>query len=218
MIIGLFGGTFNPVHYGHLRAAEEAVSILGLDKVLFIPAGVPPLKNSGIVSVDHRVKMVELATAGNPHFEVSAIEAAGNGKSYTVDTIETLRRQYPDDEFVFIMGVDSFIDIHLWKEPRKLLGLCDFLVLGRPQYDFVNLKGMPFHDISAKQLWELDLHGYGTVEGKLEGGRKITLYAMPPLWVSSTDMREMFREGRSVRYLLPESVESYIMSHGLYKG
>ena len=217
MRLGVFGGTFNPVHYGHLRAAEEAVEALALDKVLFVPAGSPPLKQEGLASIEDRLRMVELAIADNPAMELSRVESSTDSTSYTVDTLRTLSGLHPRASLVFILGVDAFSDIHLWKDPEALLSLADFLVLGRPGHPFAPISGLPYVDISQSALEALasgrETRAAGTLK---EGGRRLELLRITPLGVSATMLRELLRRGESIRYLLPESVESFIMSHGLY--
>jgi len=218
MRIGVFGGTFNPVHYGHLRAAEEASETLGLEKVLFVPAGNPPFKDKGLVGIDERSRMVELAIAANPSFEISMAEAQSGGKSYTVDTLRMLGQENPDASLVFILGVDAFCDVHLWKDPGGLMSMADFLVLSRPGYSFAPVSGLPYADVPSSELASLDSGRTTRVDGSLHGGRSLHLLRITDMGVSATLVRELLGRGMSVRYLLPESVESFIMSHGLYSG
>ena len=216
MRLGVFGGTFNPVHYGHLRAAEEAAAALELDRVLYVPAGAPPLKQEGLVSFVDRLRMVELAISGNPLMELSRVERGADSTSYTVDTLRVLGDLHPRASLVFILGVDAFRDIHLWKEPEALISLADFLVLSRPGYSFAPIADMPFVDVSPDILEALDTGQLTTGSGTLSGGSRLELLRTTPLGVSATMLRERIKRGESIRYLLPESVESFIMSHGLY--
>jgi len=217
MKIGVFGGTFNPVHNGHLRAAEEARQALGLDRVLFIPAGNPPLKEKELAAIQDRVLMVKLAIADNPSFELSLAEADNSAVSYTVDTLRTLKQQNPADSLVFIAGVDAFSEIHLWKDPDDLMASADFLVLSRPGHSFTTLSGLHYVDLPEGALRSIDSGDTRMAEGSLRGGRTLHLLRITDMGVSATMLRGLFRSGGSTRYLLPESVESFIMSHGLYR-
>lgn len=210
MKIGLFGGALNPIHYGHLRPAEEARHGLGLDRVIFIPSGNPPLKSEDLAPAEQRVKMALLAIRGNPAFEVSDIECSGIGKSYTVETVRTFRKERPDDYFVFILGSDAFADLHLWKEPDALASLIDFCVLSRPGFDVKKALSSPFVTGPAKQA------GGGIQKAGLKGGRDVFFLDVTMLGISATDIRRRAREGVSIKYLLPESVESYIIANNLY--
>ena len=135
--LGIMGGTFDPIHMGHLIAAECAREVAGLDEVLFVPAGDPPHKESGDVTpAKHRYMMTLLATVTNPRFSVSRIELERRGKSFTVDTLEALQKEYGEEtELYFILGTDSMADIPNWHQPERLLTLCHFLVVGRPGWD-----------------------------------------------------------------------------------
>ena len=216
MRLGVFGGTFNPVHYGHLRAAEEALLSGTVDRVLFVPAGNPPLKEEGLVPVEGRMAMVELAISGNPAMEISAVEASSSGKSYTVDTLRKLSALHPDDTLVFILGLDAFCDMHLWKDPGELVSLADFLVMSRPGHAFASISRLPYADVSRGSLEAMDSAGARGAEGSLRGGRRLHLLRITEMGVSASAIRGLVTRGESIRYLLPESVESFIMSHGLY--
>lgn len=196
--IGLMGGTFDPVHYGHLVAAEDARYELNLAKVIFIPAGQPPHKAPEKVSAAaHRVAMVRLAIASNPNFELSTLEVERPGPSYTVDTVAAFRKLYPAAELYFITGADAVAEILSWRKPEELLELCWLVAVTRPGYILDNLRerlaGL------AGYLW-----------------RKIRVLPVPGVAVSSTEIRERVREGRPIRYLLPDEVAAYIKEKGLY--
>jgi nicotinate-nucleotide adenylyltransferase len=215
MRIGLLGGTFNPVHYGHLRAAEEVRGRLSLDKVLFIPAGVPPLKSFDLADAGLRYEMTELAVSSNVFFEVSDIECKSPGVSYSVDTVSRLKEAYRGAELYFILGVDAFMDLPNWREPERLAGLTDFVVVNRPPHAFTELVSSPYVELE-------ELGGEGGEEGlrrvPLRGGRTALLLEITPLDISATAIRALIREGGSIKYLLPENVESFIILHGLYAG
>ncbi|MFU8796113.1 MAG: nicotinate-nucleotide adenylyltransferase [Dehalococcoidia bacterium] len=204
MNIGVLGGTFDPVHIGHLIVAEEARVRLGLEEVLFVPAGQPWQKQgSGITPAYHRVEMVRLAIAGNRHFRLCVNEAERPGPSYSVDTMLELRKQLGSEAgLFFILGRDALGDLHRWKEPERLIQLCQLVVA---------------HRRSEKQ-------DEGSVSGDLEhleaaipGLRhRVIELDMPLIEVSSSGIRERIGQGLSIRYLVPEGVEQYIAEQGLY--
>ena len=199
MGIGVLGGTFDPIHVGHLILAEEARELLNLDEILFIPAGQPWLKNSrNILPVTHRVEMVSRAIAGNKYFKLSTLEVDHPGDSFTVDTMEVLNRLYPTGtEFFFIIGQDSLQTFPSWKNPARLLQLCRLVVMDRPLIPPLDL---PMLEQAAPGITR----------------RMIQLH-MPGVDISSTDIRERIARGRSIRYLVPPAVEEYILKHGLYR-
>jgi len=194
----VLGGTFDPIHIAHLAIAEEARTQLGLDKVVFVPAGLPPHKMDVHVSpAEHRLAMVELAIAGNPHFEVSRVDIDRFGPCYTVDTIALLRKEWgPDVEIYFIMGSDSLADILTWHKPDRLIRLCRIVAVGRPGY-------------------RVDMD---ELERCLPGAsQRILFINSPQLDVSSSEIQRRVRAGESIKYQVPEAVERYIYEHGLYR-
>lgn len=197
--IGLMGGTFDPVHHGHLVAAEEARYQFGLDRVIFIPAGRPPHKVSREISdARHRLAMTKLAIESNPFFGISAVEIERPGLSYTINTVRDMRGLYPLAEFFFITGADAVLEILSWKHIDELLNQCVFIAAKRPGYRLGRLRDK-LPSISEEQF------------------RRIAVIEVPALAISSTDIRERVKKGRPIKYLLPESVERYITEHGLYK-
>jgi len=193
-MVGLFGGTFDPVHMAHLRLAEEAREEFNLERVLFIPAAVPPHKSGwGISPFQDRYEMVRLAVAGNPAFEASDLEASRPGSSYSVDTVRELKARWPD--LAFLMGADQFLEIRTWKDPRELFALCRVVVFERPGFDLADTERMGPEIRSLNYL-----------------RARTGLYS-----VSSSDIRGRMRAGKSLRYLVPEPVQEYILAHGLYK-
>jgi nicotinate-nucleotide adenylyltransferase len=198
--IGLLGGTFDPIHIGHLIAAEYAREAAGLDEVLFIPAGEPPHKESQLVTpVKHRYMMTLLATVTNPHFNVSRVEIERKGKSFTVDTVLALKEQYgASAELYFILGSDSMADVPNWHQPERLLSLCHFLVAGRPGWDRDKVKE------SLGPLYA-------------PNSERIHMIEIPAVDISSSEIRARVREGRSIRYMVPDLVLSYIEERGLYR-
>lgn len=217
MKIGVFGGTFNPIHYGHLRAAEEVRERFGLTKIIFIPSKNPPLKTQEIIDPEHRYKMMELALSGNSFFEISDIEYRKPGKSYTVNTLEELRSIYTDTNLYFILGIETFLDIPHWWEPERLVRLIDFIIISRPPFRFVDLLSSPFLDLSRKDLERLDKAELESYSAKLKTNKEATALRIPLIEISGTEIRRLVREGKSIKYLLPESVEFYIISNKLYK-
>ncbi|MEW5745027.1 MAG: nicotinate-nucleotide adenylyltransferase [Nitrospirota bacterium] len=213
MRLGIFGGTFNPVHFGHLRTAEEVREAAGLDRVVFIPSGSPPLKATDLVDAAHRYEMVALAAGGNARFLVSDIELRQTGKSYTAVTFRRLREHYPDDELFFILGIDAFLDLPHWWQPESLIELTDFIVVLRPGFTFADIATSPYIASRGESV------GEGTAPGirMLKSGKSVILLEVTQLAVSSTEIRRLLREGKSIRYLVPEAVEAYIHRHGLYR-
>ncbi|MEJ2695294.1 MAG: nicotinate-nucleotide adenylyltransferase [Candidatus Sulfobium sp.] len=216
MKIGILGGTFNPVHFGHLRAAEEVREVLGLERVLFIPSGNPPLKTEGLADASHRYGMVKLAAAGNRFFDVLDIECARPGKSYTVDTVKTLKEQYSGADLNFILGIDAFLDLPNWYEPEELVSLVDFVVLSRPGALFADLLSSPYLSAGRECLADLDNGEVVSCTLKLRSSRDIILTRVTPMAISSTDIRMRVKKRLTVKYLLPENVESFIISNRLY--
>jgi nicotinate-nucleotide adenylyltransferase len=209
--IGVFGGTFNPIHYGHLRAAEETREILGLDKVFFIPSGNPPLKSENLADALRRYKMVRLAVVRNRFFDVLDVECVKAEKSYTVDTLEVLLRQFRDAELYFMLGIDAFLDIPNWRRPEQLVSMVNFAVVSRPGREFGEMLSSPY----AKTK-DLSRNGAESLAIELRSGKKAELVKITPLDISSSDIRRRVRSGRSIKYLLPEDVESFIISNKLY--
>jgi len=193
------GGTFDPVHYGHLVTAEGVRWEFGLEKVIFVPTGQPPHKTgTRITAGHHRMAMTVAATASNPYFTVSDIEIRREGPSYTYDTICELRRAYAPEEICFITGADAILEILSWHRVEELLEICRFIAATRPGYDLGGLKERLRH-LPARLI------------------RRITPVVVPALAISSTDIRRRVRTGRPIKYLLPESVEEYIFTHRLYR-
>ncbi len=214
--LGILGGTFNPIHLGHLAAAEEVRDRLKLEKVIFIPSFLPPHKSEeDMPSAVQRQDMVLLAIQGNPHFTMSDVEIRRGGRSYTVDTIEALRRAYIGAELYFITGLDSFLEIGTWKEWERLMELCAFVVLSREGYGFRDIAKLAFlkapeHDLAALDGREKEQAVIRT------GNMRVHLERIPFYDISSTDIRTRVRTGRSIKYHLPEVVEHYIIENKLY--
>lgn len=216
MKLGILGGTFNPIHFGHLRAAEEALELAGFDTVIFIPSGNPPLKTEDIAPAHHRYAMVRLATIKNPRFELLDLECKTRQKSYTVKTFEKLHDLYPDASLYFILGIDAFLDIPNWYRPERLLSLAHFLILSRPGCRFADLSASPYLSVSKETLRKLDKGTIPSYTAKLKNRNTAVFLNVSPMNISATDIRTRIAEGKGVKYLLPADVESYIISHKLY--
>ncbi len=216
MKLGVFGGTFNPVHYGHLRAAEEAREMLGLEKVLFVPSGNPPLKSMDLADAGLRYEMVRQAVGSNRFFEVLDIECASPGKSYTVRTIGRLQEMFPGASLYFMLGIDAFIDLPNWYMPEKLVSIVNFAVLSRPWSEFGDLLASPYIKVDRAEMQELDRCRTGSFSVALPAGREAVLVRTTPVGIASTDIRRRIKEGLSLKYLLPAEVESIIISKKIY--
>jgi len=192
------GGTFDPIHFGHLVAAQETAEVLGLERVLFVPTAQPPHKVGEPVSpVDHRVTMVSIAIADNPRFELSNIELERGGLSYTVDTAHELRRRHPNHELYFIIGMDSLAELPAWYDPAGILQLARIAAVYRSGWNVVDLQ-------------KLDQQVPGAAE-------RVTIVPIPGLDISSTDLRERIINGRPLRYLMPDPIVSYIAEQALFR-
>ncbi|UCG83243.1 MAG: nicotinate-nucleotide adenylyltransferase [Dehalococcoidia bacterium] len=196
--VGVLGGTFDPVHLGHLIVAEDVRQKLGLQEVLLIPAGQPSLKESRSISeAEHRLEMVILATASNPYLNVSTIEIERPGPSYSVDTIIELKAGMgAGTKIYFIAGYDTLADLHHWKDPRRLVEMCQVVAVARPGHN------------------KLDMRPLGT--DVRSASDRIMKVQVPQIDISATGIRQRVARGLSIRYLVPEAVEDYIMANNLY--
>ncbi len=196
--IGIMGGTFDPIHYGHLVLAEQIRTQFNLEKILFIPAGIPPHKlDMDITSSKHRYFMSLLATITNPSFEVSKIEIEEKSISYTVNTIRKLKSIYKDGDLYFITGADALYELDTWNDLENLLKMCNFIAATRPGID--NKLLVEKKDFLNKKY-----------------DANIIITAVPALAISSTDIRNRIKDGESIKYIVPESVEYYIYKNNLY--
>jgi nicotinate-nucleotide adenylyltransferase len=221
MKIGLLGGTFNPIHNCHLSIAEEARKRLSLDRVIFIPSHVPPHKKEDldVTEARHRYEMVHLGIKKHPAFEVSDLEIKRPGPSYSVDTVQSLRSLLGvKTELFFIVGLDAFLLIGSWKSPGKLMALCNFVVISRAGSRFLDLARLSWcQQMDQKMLGRLDRGDLDQGAGMLSSGTAIHLLRLAPCEISSTGIVERLKAGKDVKNLLPASVESYIISHKLYR-
>jgi len=209
--IGLLGGTFDPIHFGHLRMAQELAESLSLSTVKFIPSANPPHKRSPQVSAEHRAAIVQLAIADNPQFQFDGRELNRSGASYTIDTLESLRSELENDaSLILIMGSDAFTKFNTWHRWQEIIKLCHIALVQRP--------ASTKQDVLTKEL-ETFLHNHYTEHAddlhNISAGL-VTMQAITPLDISSTAIRQSLQLKRSVRYLIPESVLNYITAKQLY--
>lgn len=195
--LGVMGGTFNPIHLGHLMIAEEARQAFHLKKVLFVPSYITPNKDVCGATAEQRLAMTRLATADNPYFTVSDMEMRRRGNSYTVDTLRLLKEIYgPSHSLYFISGTDTIHDLHNWNNPEEILSLCQFIGATRPD-------GSEQIDSITSSFGEL--------------GKNILKLPVPTMEISSTELRRRIRLGLSVRYMMPSAVVEYIRKNGVYQ-
>lgn len=201
--LGIMGGTFNPIHVGHLVTAAEALSQFQLQRVIFMPSGQPPHKvDRETLPPEERYLMTVVATASNPAFEVSRLEIERKGPSYTIDTVRELDQHYgPDIELSFITGADAVWEILTWKDAEILAELCTFIAATRPGYSLDKFKKLHISPQGEKQ----------------PGQPQVFVMEIPALAISSTDIRKRVREKRPINYLVPESVANYIQKSGFYR-
>jgi nicotinate-nucleotide adenylyltransferase len=212
--IGLFGGTFDPVHYGHLRAGEEIRQAFSLSWVEFLPARNPPHKTDlPLTDISHRMAMLRLAVEGNPAFRISEVEAIRDGASYLVDTLQAYREQYPADvELFFVMGMDSFQEIATWHRYAQLFSLSHLVVISRPGYERPELSAVVAEEVAASLVClpgETDCLEHSS-------GHRIYFRETTRLDISATRLRSWIRQEKSVRYLVPKRVLDYVRENGLY--
>ncbi len=212
MHIAIMGGTFNPIHLGHLRIAEEVREYLNIDRVMFIPTFMPPHKNNGsLIPPEDRLEMVKLAIKDNPNFQVSDMEIKRGGRSYSVETLQALQKEMPNTEISFIAGTDSFNEITTWCEYERLFELTNFIVVTRHGYPVKKI-GEVLPDKMARQFtYAPKKDTYVHNKGKTVTYLKTTL-----MDISASDIRQRIKEGRSIRYLMPQDVEKYIVEKKLY--
>jgi nicotinate-nucleotide adenylyltransferase len=214
--IGLLGGTFNPVHEGHLRAALEVQQKFILHKILFIPSYIPPHKQTTeIASPEDRYAMVELAVKGFPGFLASSIEIEAKEKSYSIITLNKVKKMYRNAWIFFILGFDAFLEIETWRSYEKVLEQCRFIVTSRPGYPLAEARNVLPENYDDKII---SLSESGSVGEDLIEKFRIFLLPIVALDISSTEIRRKIRQGQSVKGFVPEAVEVYIKRKKLYQG
>ncbi|UJP39449.1 nicotinate-nucleotide adenylyltransferase [Cellulomonas palmilytica] len=190
--LGVMGGTFDPVHHGHLVAASEVAARFGLDEVVFVPTGTPSFKqDQDVTPAEHRYLMTVIATASNPRFTVSRVDIDRGGVTFTVDTLRDLKAARPDAELFFITGADAVAQILTWKDAQELFSMAQFVAVTRPGHT-LSVEGLPVDRVHVMEI--------------------------PALAISSTDVRARERAGQPVWYLVPDGVVQYIAKHQLYRG
>jgi nicotinate-nucleotide adenylyltransferase len=213
MRIGLFGGTFNPIHLGHLRSAEEIREAFTLDRVYFVPAARPPHKaGEDIASATHRLNMVELAVADNPFFSASAVELERQGLSYSIDTIRYFLTTIQPATLFFLAGFDAFREIHTWKDYAEIPALCDLIITSRPGLQFPPPEAVLPVALQNAFWYDSPQNMYHHTSG-----HSLFLYQLEGLDISASQVRKKIRHSQSIRYLVPLSVETYIQEHALYR-
>ena len=197
--IGIMGGTFDPIHYGHLILAQNALDTFKLDEIMFVPSGTPWLKDSTkVLSKNKRVSMTGIAIEDNAKFALSTIEIDREGNSYSYETVEELKKQQPDTEFYFILGADSLLEIEKWKHPDRLMAECSLLVAVRDNCDTEGLKQQIAY---LAEKYEANIH----------------ILPAKRIDISSTNIRDLIADGKSVRYMLPDQVIKFIEKNHLYE-
>lgn len=199
--IGIMGGTFNPIHFGHLVTAEEAYHQFGLERVVFMPSGSPPHKEERkVVSAEDRYLMTVIATAGNSHFAVSRLEIERSGPSYTINTVKELHTSNPEWDIFFVTGADAILEILTWKDPEKIVEYSSFIAATRPGYSLKKFREVLRRETGLEKLEE-----------------RVHFMEIPALAISSTSIRERVLQEKSIKYLLPDGVADYIYESGLYR-
>lgn len=215
-MIGIMGGTFNPIHYGHLRAAQELTEALNFDEIRFIPSANPPHKTQPDVSAQHRAAMVNLAISSNPKFKLDNRELSRAGASYTYDTLQSLREELGHEiSICLLMGSDAFMKFHTWHRWKELLKLCHIVLVNRP----IDKKPVDKPPQALVDELQTLLHNYYTEHHDdliQSSAGHITMQAVTALDISATAIRAQFSLGKSARYLMPDAVIDYIVKHQLY--
>jgi nicotinate-nucleotide adenylyltransferase len=211
--VGLFGGTFDPIHFGHLRAAEEIKQILELDKVYFIPTAISPHKaDTNVTPSSKRLEMLKLAIEGNKYFDISEFELESESPSYTVLTLEHFNEMDPTSELYFIVGNEQFDQIETWRDYKRLFDLANFAVITRPGFSELDSNRVP---LALKD----DFRYYNSIENVISytiKSKEIVFIEIKGIEISSTDIRAFVKSKKSIKYLVPNKVQNYILSEKLY--
>lgn len=212
--VGIFGGTFDPVHLGHLRAAEEIKRILELEKVYFIPSAIPPHKKQAeITPSKNRLKMLEIALKPYPYFDISTYEIEKATTSYTIETLKHFTSEYPDIEFYFIVGSELFSHIETWKNYNDLFKLANFAVIERPGFPEENASKLP---IAIEPAFRYHMNRDNVTIYLNQHSKEVVFTQIHGVRVSSTEIRQRIKAGEQIKDLVPEQVERYILKNGLY--
>ena len=213
-LVGIFGGTFDPIHYGHLRIAEEIVKTVGLQKLYFVPAGMPRLRHSPVASPQHRVEIVRLAIQKNPDFVLDEREINRDGVSYSIDTVREFKQEFGEEiRLCFVLGADAFINLPEWNNWKELFNLCHFIVSTRPGYTLTLIKELLSKELreECSQRWVSN-----TESLKKDTSGLIFIASTTMLDISATSIRAHIADGRSVRHLVPSVTVNYISENKLY--
>ena len=212
--IGLFGGTFDPIHCGHVKAAESVQQIFAFDRILFIPSYIPPHKESvDVASAEHRLKMVELALSSFDRFSPSSIEIDARGTSYSIVTLNRIKEMFPQTDIYFLLGIDAFLEIETWKDYEDVLEQCSFIVMSRPGYCLDDAKRTLTEKYNQRMV-EIKKTVRKTNEGLFS--HKIYLCPIPTMDISSSEVRERVGKNQPIEGMVPKNVENYIKERGLY--
>ena len=210
MAVGIFGGTFDPIHMGHLRVAEEIRELYSLEKVYFVPGGKPPHKRrQAIATAEERLRMLRSAIRGNAGFSASTIETGREGFSYTIDTLKRFEKRF--DDLYFLIGIDAFSEVSTWHRYKELFSRTHFIVMTRPTQSRQPIEKMLPGDV-RKEFKKIDETTHRHASGKT-----ICLHDITQIDISSTKIKEYLKNGHSIRYLVPASVEKIIYDRGLYR-
>lgn len=213
-LVGIFGGTFDPIHYGHLRIAEEIVKTVGLQKLYFVPAGMPRLRHSPVASPQHRVEIVRLAIQKNPDFVLDEREINRGGVSYSIDTVREFKQEFGEEiRLCFVLGADAFINLPEWNNWKELFNLCHFIVSTRPGYTLTLIKELLSKELreECSQRWVSN-----TESLRKDTSGLIFIASTTMLDISATSIRAHIADGRSVRHLVPSVTVNYISENKLY--
>jgi nicotinate-nucleotide adenylyltransferase len=213
--LGILGGTFNPIHLGHVHAAQKAKALFHLDRVLLIPSSIPPHKEDpDVAAAQHRLRMVELAVADIPALEASPLEIESPGPSYSIHTLDRLNEEYPASRIFFILGIDAFLEIETWREYRRVLSRCAFIVMSRPGYNLEDAHGVLGGELKERFV----RYQYGDDPRSSElPDLPIFVAEIEALDIASSRIRELVRENAPISGMVAGSVDTYIKEHGLYK-
>jgi len=207
--IGILGGTFNPIHIGHIRGAISTYETFLLDKMIFLPTGIPPHKKDDVANAEYRYEMIRLTIEELEFCEVSRYEIDLNRVNYTIDSVRHFRKLYPDNELFFIVGTDAFYYLSTWKQYKELIELITFIVVRRPEYETSIILNKYKNVVHFKEVEKKKKYGAEP--------RRVYIYTPPAFDVSSSMIRDKIKRGECIKYLVPEKVERFIFEKGLYR-